>query len=154
MRRAIFSAAALIASTLTAAASGSLDCSIKDKSVQLFLHSGITRGMGGPFFDFKAELKISLPNVPKDLQSVTFEMEHLAQRWLDEREAKLVMYREREGDGPHGSVEVTIETKRVPKAEEDRYAGTYVMEIYETAAEGKPQPKPIKIRGRISCSAE
>jgi hypothetical protein len=151
--RVLLVGAALIASSLPAVASGSLDCSIKDKSVQIELHSGITRGMGGPFFDFKAELKTSLPSVPKDLQAVTFEMEHLAQRWLDDREAKLVVYREREGDGPHGSVEMTIETKRIKKDDEGFYAGTYVLEINETAAEGKPQPKPVKLRGRITCSA-
>ena len=153
MRRPLICIAVLIAGGLPAAASGSLDCEIKDKSVQLTLHSGITRGMGGPFFGFKAELKTSLPGVPADLKAMEFDGEHLAQRWLNEREAKLVIYRERQGDAPHGSVELTIETKRVSKNDEGRYAGTYVLQIDAAPADGKEQ-KPITARGRISCSAE
>ena len=153
MRRTFLRIAVLIAGSLPAAASGSLDCEIKDKSLQLTLHSGITRGLGAPFFGFKAELKTSLPNVPADLKAMEFDGEHLAQRWLNEREAKLVIYRERQGNAPHGSVEITIETKRVSKDDEGRYAGTYVLQIDAAPPDGKEQ-KPIIARGRISCSAE
>jgi len=150
MRRLAIIAAVLATAMPHAFASGSLDCTIKDKIVQLELHAGVTRGMGGPFFSFKAEMKSSLPNNP----AVTFEIEHLAQRWLDEREAKLVIYRESESNMPHGYVEIRIETKRVSKKDEGRYAGTYVMEMYASAAEGKPERGPIQFRGRVTCSAE
>ena len=64
-----------------------------------------------------------------------------------------MIYRERQGDAPHGSVEITIETKRVSRNDEGRYAGTYVLQIDATPADGKDQ-KPITARGHISCSAE
>ena len=143
--------AALLASGLPLAASGSLDCEIKDKSVQLTLHSGITRGMGGPFFGFKAALQTSLPKVPADLKAVEFDSGHLAQRWLSEREAKLVIYRERQDKVSHGYVEIQIETKRRSKNDDGLYAGSYALTIYSASPDGAPEAKPITARGHISC---
>jgi hypothetical protein len=150
MRRFSFIAAALVALCAPGIANAGLSCTVKDKSVQLTLESGVTRGMGGPFFDFKAELKTNLPNVPKDFRQVKFADDHLPQRWLNDREAKLAIYRERDGE-PHGYVEIQIETKRVSKDDDGNYKGTYALTIHSVALAGKPEPKPITARGAISC---
>ena len=70
--------------------------------MQLALYSGITRGLGAPFFGCTAEVNDHpCPIVPADLKAMEFDGEHLAQHWLNEREAELVTCRERLGDAPH-----------------------------------------------------
>ena len=39
-------------------ASGGLSCSLEDQSVRIAIESGVTRGMGGPVFNFRGTLEI------------------------------------------------------------------------------------------------
>lgn len=144
--------AVLTMGILPAAASGGLGCNIKDKAVQLSLQSGISRGMGGGFFEFKSKLKSSLPNTPADFRKVTFSEENLTQRWLNGGDLKLLVYKEREGE-PHGYVEIRVEAKRGGK-EESPYVGTYTLTIYSVPKTEKDNDKPITARGRVTCMAE
>jgi len=50
--------ATLAAMIVPAAASGGLSCSLEDQSVRIAIESGVTRGMGGPIFNFRGTLEI------------------------------------------------------------------------------------------------
>ena len=77
--------AGLIAGTLPAAASGGIWCILEDQSVRLSIESGVTHGMGSPFFNFRGKLEILDASVPEKLRTAEFEQQHLAQYWLDGR---------------------------------------------------------------------
>lgn len=101
------SPAVLLLATLaanSAHASAGLSCEASDKAVKLALEAGLSRGVGDDFFSFKGELDILAPGAPKDFRK----KEHLTQQWLDNRNLKLRVYRERAGD-PHGYVDIVIE---------------------------------------------
>ena len=73
----------------------------------------------------------------------------VAQYWLDARELRLVVYREREGAQPHGYVEVTILAKAA--GDEGKYKGTFALTAYDTAGD---RERTHKAGGRVSCFVE
>jgi hypothetical protein len=83
---ALAAVAWLMASTLPAAASGGLSCSLEDQSVRIAIESGVTRGMGGPVFNFRT-LEILDKAVAEDLRRTAFDGRHLPQYRLSERAA-------------------------------------------------------------------
>src|SRR6187431_2648919 len=103
--------ATLAAMIVPAAASGGLTCSLEDQSVGIAIESGVTHGMGGPVFNFRGTLEVLDKAVAQDLRRTEFDGRHLPQYWLSERALQLHLYREREGDKPHGYVDLVIETQ-------------------------------------------
>lgn len=152
MRIAVPVAACLAALAATpAAATGGLSCDASDKAVDLSVESGVTRGMGGPLLDFKASLSLKLKGVPEDLRKLEFAHEHLPHHWLGNRDIRLRLYREREGNAlPHASVEVEILTRQVPK-EEDSYRGTYAITVHVMPDDKAAEPRTLTARGRVAC---
>jgi hypothetical protein len=63
-----------------------------------------------------------------------------------------VLYREREGDKPHGYVELTILTQAGD--DEDMYAGTYKISVFDGTDPLLPEGKSWDFDGAISCGAE
>ena len=140
--------AGLIAGTLPAAASGGIWCILEDQSVLLSIESGVTRGMGSPFFNFRGKLEVLDASVPQKLRTAEFEQQHLAQHWVDGRVLKLHLYREWEVDNSFDYVDLVIETQA---SEEGVYDGSYTMTVFDSAgAEGKR----TALGGKISCGAE
>jgi len=117
--------ASLFAGAIPAAASGGLSCNAEDQSVKIVIESGVTRGMGSPIFNFRGVLEVLEKGVADDLRRTEFTGEDLAQYWLDAKSLKLLIYRERTGDKPHGYVELTIETQ--PGDDEGTYDGPYQL---------------------------
>jgi hypothetical protein len=148
--RSIIAAAALLSAVNGAAASGGLWCDIEDKSVRIAINSGVTRGMGGPIFNFAGKVEVLDKAVPADLQKTEFDSAHVPQYWLDDKELRLLLYREREGDKPHGYVELTILTKA---SDEGSYGGRYMLEVFDTD-NASPEGNSWKFEGEISCGAE
>lgn len=143
----------LAATALPAAASGGLDCSIKDKSVQFTLNSGVTHGMGGPTFNLKAELKILRKGIVEDFRTVALDDGNRPQYWLDGKDLRLLFYREREGNGPFASVELEIRTKATGD-DEGTYNGTYKLTGDGLLGTDSVQSERLELKGKVSCSVE
>ncbi len=154
--RTIVLAATIIAlvapATSAAHASGGLSCEASDKAIKLDLDAGVSRGTGSAFFSFKGRLKILAPNVPKDFRNMEFAREHLTQQWLDNRNLKLQVYRERDGE-PHGYVDIVIEAWPRKDSDDIEFRGGYVLTIFDVPKAGG-DGKTTLLKGRVTCSAE
>ena len=146
-------AAALLASTHVAFASGGFSCSIDDKAVNFEAGAVVSRGLGEQITNFKAEIDVRAPGTPDDLRKLDLS-EHLTQKWLHGRELKLRMYREREGDKPHGYVELVIQAQRKKNTDDTDYLGHYILTVYDLGTAGNSEGKTITRRGRVTCSGE
>ncbi len=144
-----FLSLAVLLATAPAHASEGLSCEANDKAVKLTIEAGISSGVGSGFFSFKGELDILAPGTPKDFRKLTFGRDHLTQQWLDNRNLKLRIYRERDGE-PHGYVDIVIEAWP-RKGDEFEFRGGYVLTIFDI-------PKPgadgitTSLKGRVTCS--
>lgn len=134
-----------------AVASGGLSCGAKDEAVKLTIESGITRGMGSPVFNFRGDIELAEKAISQDLRKMSFEREHLAQYWLDGEELRMVIYREREGDKPHGYVEVTVRTK---SGDEGDYIGQYSVTVFDMTDASGGDGKTYNFTGRATCLVE
>jgi hypothetical protein len=139
----------LLSAAGSAAASGGLSCDVEDEDVRVAVQSGVTRGMGSPIFQFKGTLEILDKAVTEDLRKTEFEGAHVAQYWLDEQGLRLLLYRERAGDKPHGYVELTILTQAGD--DEGLYGGSYKLSVFDYAT-GKDQS--WNFEAPISCFVE
>src|SRR4051812_8890326 len=94
MMRAIVCAATLLSSVGAALASGGIWCSADDKAVKFQVEAGVTRGMGGPTFNFRGDLEILGRPAGDSRRKTVFEDSNLAQYWLDDKELRLLVYHE------------------------------------------------------------
>lgn len=141
-------------SASAAFASGGVNCSADADGVTFEVGGGVTRGMGGPLYSFEGMVEIADKSVAADLAKTAFARDHVAQYWLDGEELRLLLYREREGDKPHGYVELTIETMARPgDDEEGMYDGQYQLAVYDTQ-QGSSEGKTVTFAGKASCFAE
>lgn len=141
----------LLAGVVQATASGGLSCETDDKAVKFLVESGITRGMGGPLFNFRGTLEVKDKRVAADLRKTEFAQPHVPQYWLDGKNLKLLIYREREGDKPHGYVELAIETKAV---DEGTYNGPYRLTVFDMTDDNSGEGKTFEFKGKTSCFVE
>ncbi|HET9458557.1 MAG TPA: hypothetical protein VFO51_01055 [Sphingomicrobium sp.] len=143
-------AAALFLDSGQAQASGGLWCDASDKAATIAINSGVTRGLGGPLFNFAGTVGVLDPSVPADLRTTLFETAHVPQYWLDGSELRLLLYRERAGNKAHGYVELTI----IAKAGDDgAYEGRYTLDLFD-AQGASSEGMSWKFEGAISCGAE
>lgn len=147
---AVAAAVLLAAGAATAQASAGLSCEAHDKSVKLVIEAGISRGVGDDIFSFRGELEILATGVPKDFQQVSFDKDNLTQRWLDSRNLKLRLYRERSGE-PHGSIDIVIEAWPRKGAEDIEFRGGYVLTVFDIPKPGA-DGKTLILKGRVTCS--
>jgi hypothetical protein len=134
-----------------AAASGGLFCNAEDGSLKFSVQAGLTRG-NGAFFNFRGELHARLAEAPAAFRDLKLVNRELIQHWLDEREAKLLIYRERTA-APYGSVTLRVETRHADTDEEGSYEGSYVLTISYVAKAGS-EAKVLEARGTATCSAD
>jgi hypothetical protein len=130
-------------------ASGGLSCEGTGKQASIQVEGGVTRGMGGPLFSFSGSAKIAAKAVTADLRKIAFDRENVAQYWLDAKELRLLLYRERSGDRPHGYVEVTILAKAV--GDDGEYKGSYALTAYDTTGDSE---RRHEAEGRVTCFVE
>lgn len=77
------------------------------------------------------------------------------QYWLDGEDLRLLLYREREGDKPHGYVELTIETTARPGDDgEGFYDGRYSLSVFDITDENGGEGVTVTREGVVVCSAE
>ena len=107
--------------------------------------------MGGPIFAFESTVEIRDRSIAVDLRKTKFGMDHVAQYWLDGKELRLGLYREREGDKPHGYVELVIYTKSA--GDEIGYGGSYELTVYDGVGDDA-EAKEATFKGKVECSVE
>jgi hypothetical protein len=134
-------------------ASGGLHCSAEAGGVTFEVGGGVTRGMGGPLFSFEGTLELADKAIAGDLARTAFTREHVAQYWLDGEDLRLLLYREREGDKPHGYVELTIVTEARGEEGEGAYEGRYTLTVFDTTQENGGGVTVTR-EGDVVCSAE
>lgn len=132
---------------LPAHAAGGLACTYQDENAQLVLNSGVTHGMGRQLFSFSGNLNLQNQRVPDDFHEITFESDHIAQYWFDDREFRLVLYRERVPERAHGYVQVTVITRTTNEV--GLYTGEWIAEVFDT----EPSVQ-LRLGGNVTCSAE
>jgi hypothetical protein len=147
--RSVIVAAILLSSASEAAASGGLWCDVDDQSARIEIQGGVTHGMGGPLFSFVGKADARDASIPQDLRTTEFERSHVAQYWLDGKELRVLLYRERAADKAHGYVELTILTKAI---DESSYEGSYTLEVFD--ADASSEGKTWAYSGKIACGAE
>lgn len=153
--RAVFLTLIFALSASTAFASGSVHCSADGSGVTIDVGGGVTHGMGGPLFSFEGEVTVAGDGIAADLGKTAFAREHVAQYWLDGEELRLLLYREREGDKPHGYVELTIRTKARPGDDgEGFYDGSYELTVFDMTNENGGEGVTVTRDGEVVCSAE
>ena len=150
--RAMVCACLLAVSGGTAFASGGLSCESDDAQAKIAIESGVTRGMGGPLFNFRGAVEIGDTSVAEDLGKTTLEKAHVAQYWLDGQDLRLVIYREREGDKPHGYVQITVLAQA--RDDEGPYDGIYELDVFDATGDLTGEGKTIKLKGQMSCFVE
>lgn len=144
--------AGLSLATGPAAAAGGISCSAGEKGVTLELEGGVSRGMGAALFSFAGHATIKDASVAQDLRNAAFGLEHVAQYWFDGEELRLALYRERDGDKPHGYVQAWVLTKVTGDPDEGLYAGTFGVHVWDGAGDG--EPKTYRAEGAIECFGE
>ena len=147
--RSLLCAMAILGSAVPALASGGASCANDGGEVAIDLSAGITHGMGSPVFSLTATVDAKT-DAADDLRKGAFGKENLAQYWLDDKEMKFLLYRERAGDGEFGSVELLIVTK--PVGDDIGYDGTYKLTLSDMTGGG--EGKNTTLEGRITCSVE
>ncbi|MCO5158914.1 MAG: hypothetical protein M9945_19630 [Aquamicrobium sp.] len=151
MRRLVVSLAMVALLGGAAVAAGGISCAVEDDGVVLSLEGGVTYGMGGALFNFAGQAGLRSEKITGDLRASSFGREHVAQYWFDDRELKLRLYREREGDAPHGYVEIVLETI----ADRDgSYRGDYAVTVYDMTEAANGEAATEEISGAIACSGE
>ncbi len=149
MRRSVLTLAALLLSAPAGFASGGLSCEANDANLNLTVESSVTRGMGGPFFNFKASAEIMVASTHPSLKKLTLD-ESLVHHWLDGKMLYLSFYRETAANEPHAYVEIVVETSQV---EEGSYAGKYSLSVFAADAAADTE-NPKQATGEVICFAE
>ena len=150
MRNALVAAFMLVLAAAPAHASAGLSCEANDKAVKLSVEAGISRGLGDDVFSFKGTLEILSANAPKDFRRIEFGKDNLTQRWLDNRNLKLRIYREREGE-PHGYVDIVIEAWPRKDSDDIEFRGGYLLTIFDIPKAGA-DGVTTTLKGRLTCS--
>jgi hypothetical protein len=128
--------------------SGGLSCQADDKSAMFSIDGGVTRGMGGALFSLEGRVEIRSGGIAEDLRVTSFNLEHVAQCWMNGESLNLLLYRERDGDQPHGFVELTIMSRA--DDEEGIFRGNYELTIYDIDREAGV----FKLEGEAFCLTE
>ena len=154
MRKTIVAMMAVLASQ-PALASGGVHCSADADGVTFEVGGGASRGMGAALFSFEGRLEITGKDIAADLGRTIFAREHVAQYWLDGDDLRLLLYRERAGDKPHGYVELTIVTKARPGDDgEDMYDGRYTLTVFDMTVESGGEGVTVNREGEVECFVE
>lgn len=143
--------ACLLLGNHAAYASGNFLCEIDDPSLKLTAESTFSHGLGEAFLGFRAKLEVRLKDAAKDWSSFEIDGANLVHHWFADGDLNLHIYREREGDAPHGYVELIVKTQQNARDDDETaFDGTYELTVYEVATEGKG--KTLTAQGKASCS--
>lgn len=152
-QRALMTSLAMLAASHAAHATGSFQCEIDDAAVKFTGESAFSTGLGAGFLGFAGALELRAKEAPNGLSDLKLGPAELVHHWFAGDELKLHLYREREGDAPHGYIELIVETKRTPD-DETQFAGTYSLRSYDTAVMKNDEAQTLSHDGKATCSVE
>lgn len=150
MRRGLLLLLGIFAFSSEAHASGGFGCDADDGNVSFLFESGMTRGMGSPVFNFRGTAEVKAKEIAADLRKTAFDGAHLAQYWSEDGQLNLVIYREREGDKPHGYVQIVIRTQ----GDEEGLRGSYDLTVFDGVDDATPEGKTYSAKGKVECMME
>lgn len=154
MRAAGAALAGVLASLSPAHATGNFLCEVDDASLKFSAESAFSHGLGGVFVGFNGAIEVLVKDAPKDLAKLEIEDAHLAHHWFADRDLNLHIYREREGDAPHGYVELIVKTEQDARDDDETaYGGTYELSVYDVGSPSAPEGRIWTATGKASCSA-
>lgn len=140
------------AAATPALATGGFSCEFEDKNLSFTAASALGSGMGAPIFNLTAESNIKLKGVPADLVKLDLS-KSLVHSWVESPDFRLYFYSEREGEKPHGYVELVIQAKYV--SEDGDVKGNYRLTVFYTELPAdKTEGTYIKAKGKVLCSVE
>jgi hypothetical protein len=143
----ILATAATLMTVTPALATGAFGCSASDAEVTLELDALTTRGMGMPVLTFDGSGEIRNDAIAPDLRQIAFQRKHLAQYWATDRELKMFLYREREGE-PHGYVQLVV---RASWGDDGDVTGRYDLEVFDMTGDTSGAGKTLSFQGDVSC---
>ena len=138
--------------TSHALATGGFSCTIDDKNLKLDASSALGSGMGSPIMNLRADAEIKLKATPSDLVKLELS-KNLVHSWMETPDLRLLFYTEREGDKPHGYVEIVITAKYV--GDEGEAKGKYRLTVFYTEPPAdKSEGAYLKATGKVECFVE
>ena len=151
MRIPVLAATLFVASVLPAEASGGLWCDAADSNIKLEVKTGVTRGMGGPFFDFTGTVEVMAKGVAPEFARIELK-DKLTHSWLDGDEAKLEFYHEVDAPERVNQFSLIVETEALPDTDGE-YAGTYRITAYGPPTAGTDEGR-LELTGKVTCGAD
>ena len=148
--RAITCIAMLMLAT-PALASGGFSCEADDAAAKFTIEAGLSRGAGNGLFNFRGELELRGKDVAEDFRKSVFEPANLMQHWIDGKDLRLELYRERSGDKPFAELTLLIEAVLV---EEGSYAGPYSLRLMDMTGDTSGEGRTITLDGKTTCFVE
>ena len=147
-----FTVCSLALLTSHASATGGFSCTIDDRNLKLDVSSALGSGMGAPIINLAAAAEVKLKGTPSDLVKLELS-KNLVHSWMESPDLRLLFYTEREGDKPHGYVEIVITAKY--KGDEGEAKGKYRLTVFylEPPAD-KDVGAYLKTTGKVECSVE
>lgn len=142
--------AVLLLAAQPSRASGGLWCSVDDERLKLSVETGMSHGMGGALFNFKASAELLDKQIAADFRKLTLD-DKLVHHWVDRDETRLSFYTER-SEGDFGSVDIIIET--MGDREEGDIPGTYELAYFETSRQTSGDDGFIRFSGKVACGGE
>lgn len=139
------------AAAVPAQASGGLWCDAADENIKLEVRSGVTRGMGGPFFDFTGSLEVIAQGIPPAFTKLNLS-DKFTHTWLDGDELKLEFYHEVDAAESVDQFSLIIETEALPDTDGE-YVGTYRMTSYGPPLAGTDEGR-LERTGKVTCGAD
>lgn len=141
-----------LAFSRVAFATGGFQCSAEDGNISFYATSALGRGMGAPILNLDAKVTSKLAQTPADLREVDLK-DKLVHSWMDDPDLRLHFYMERDGDKPHGGVELIV--MATATGDEISYEGSYALKVFftEPPADGT-EAKYLEATGKIACDAE
>lgn len=146
--RTIFSIALWGLAVLPADATGSIACTVADKSLELTVEGAVSSGTGAALVNAGGILSVRLAGTPAPASSLTLTRENVTQFWLDGSVLKLRLWRD---IGSDVEADIVIEARRSPR-DETEYPGTYRLELTLPPLPGAGEARFLKAKGKIACS--
>ena len=135
-----------------ALATGGFSCEIDDKNLVFSAGSALGSGMGAPIINLTAQSTVKLKGTPSDLVKLDLS-KSLVHSWVESPDLRLYFYAEREGEKPHGYVEIVITAKYF--GDEGEAKGNYRLNVFYTEPPAdKTEGAYLKAKGKVLCSVE
>jgi hypothetical protein len=143
--------ACLALSAASAHATGGFSCLIDDANLKFTADSTVSHGLGEGFVNFTAEAELKAVGAPQTLRKIDLS-EALVHSWLYGPDLKLRLYRETDGNVPHGFVEIIMETAAQGEAGEPEFEGSYKLILYQIPEGEGGDGMQSEYRGQATCS--